>query len=66
MKRRQTLLGAITRLVRARRGATAVEYALIAALIALAALTAIAQVASQTTGLWSDVNGQVSSAVANP
>ena len=40
-------------------GATAVEYGLIVALIALAALAAIGGVADQTVGMWNNVANQV-------
>lgn len=41
------------------KGATAVEYGLIIALIALAALVAITGVANETTGMWNDVASKV-------
>mgnify|MGYP005815842647 CR=1 FL=1 len=41
------------------RGATAVEYGLILALIALAAIVAISGVANQTVDMWDDVANQV-------
>ena len=37
------------------RGATAIEYALIAALIALAAASAIQLFANRATGMWNNV-----------
>jgi len=40
-------------------GATAVEYGLILALIALTAIVAITGVANQTVGMWNDVANQV-------
>ncbi len=40
-------------------GATAVEYGLILALIALTAIVAITGVANQTVGIWDDVANQV-------
>ena len=40
-------------------GATAVEYGLILALIALAAIVAISGVANETVGMWGDVANQV-------
>ena len=45
-----------------RRGATAVEYGLIIALIVLAMLGALKQVASGTSGMWADINAKVQSA----
>lgn len=44
---------------RDRRGATAVEYGLIIALIVLVMLSALKQVASGTTGIWADINTKV-------
>ena len=41
------------------KGATAVEYGLILALIALAAIVAISGVANETVGMWGDVANQV-------
>jgi pilus assembly protein Flp/PilA len=41
------------------KGATAVEYGLILALIALATLVAITGVANETVGMWDDVANQV-------
>ena len=41
------------------QGATAVEYGLIVALVALSALIAITNVAGTTTNMWNDVANQV-------
>lgn len=41
------------------KGATAVEYGLILALVALAAIVAIGGVANETVGMWDDVANQV-------
>lgn len=41
------------------KGATAVEYGLILALIALAAVVAIGGVANETINMWSDVANRV-------
>tara|TARA_R100001244_G_scaffold39766_2_gene35702 strand:+ start:19440 stop:19613 length:174 start_codon:yes stop_codon:yes gene_type:complete len=41
------------------KGATAVEYGLILALIALAAIVAISGVANETVYMWDDVANQV-------
>jgi pilus assembly protein Flp/PilA len=41
------------------KGATAVEYGLILALIALAAIVAISGVANETVDMWDDVANQV-------
>ena len=44
------------------RGASAVEYALIIALIVLAIIGAMTQVANATTNMWNDVSSNVSTA----
>ena len=41
------------------KGATAVEYGLILALLALTAIVAISGVADQTVGMWNNVANQV-------
>lgn len=51
----------ISTLRRDERGASAVEYALILALIVLAMIGALMSVASTTTGMWNSVSTQVSS-----
>jgi len=43
-------------------GATAVEYGLILALVALAALVAIGGVGNQTGNMWNDVSSRVTEA----
>lgn len=52
MIRRSMLLGC-------ERGATAVEYGLILALIVLAILAALNSVATKTTSMWNNVSTQV-------
>ncbi|QGP80204.1 Flp family type IVb pilin [Sphingobium sp. CAP-1] len=47
------------RLVRCERGATAVEYALILAMVVLAMITALTNVANKTTGMWNNVATEV-------
>ena len=49
----------LQRLLRDSRGATAVEYGLIVALIVIAIIGAVKEVANQNTGLWAVVNGSV-------
>jgi pilus assembly protein Flp/PilA len=44
------------RLMRSTRAATAVEYGLIVALIFLAAVSAIGNVANSTSGMWNNVS----------
>lgn len=46
-------------LTRCERGATAVEYALILAMIVLAMITALTSVANKTTGMWNNVADEV-------
>lgn len=47
------------RILRDDRGATAIEYGLIVALIALAVMTAMQGVANENTGLWAIVRNNV-------
>ncbi|MCG7348647.1 Flp family type IVb pilin [Sphingomonas sp. ACRSK] len=51
------------RLLRDRRGATMVEYALIIALIALAALATLTPLSRQVVGMWDHADEEVSDAV---
>ena len=44
------------RLMRSTRAATAIEYGLILALVFLAALTAVGNVANSTGGMWNEVS----------
>ena len=46
-------------LARAERGATAVEYGLICALIVLAAMGAITAFSAKTIGMWNNVSNEV-------
>lgn len=46
-------------LVRCQRGATAVEYGLILALVVLALISALSTFASKTTGMWNNVATEV-------
>ena len=52
---------AFRKLLADQRGATAVEYGLIIALVFLAAVTAIGAVASTATDMWNDVAQNVTS-----
>jgi len=56
MNRRQRF----KRLLRDGRGATAVEYGLIVAMIVLAMIAALRGVANATTGMWHNVSNDVS------
>ena len=47
---------------RDRRGATAIEYGLIASLIVLAMMAAFSRVASSTLGMWTNVSAKVENA----
>jgi len=53
------LCGATSRLFRDRRGATAVEYALIIALIVVAMIGSLQGVAGVTISMWNNVTTQV-------
>ena len=53
---------AIGRLARDRKGATAVEYGLILALVVLAMIGALIGLASATVGMWNDISSKVSQA----
>lgn len=46
-------------LIRCERGATAVEYALIIAMIVIAMIAALNNVANKTTGMWNNVSNEV-------
>ncbi|KQN04758.1 pilus assembly protein [Sphingobium sp. Leaf26] len=47
------------KLSRCERGATAVEYALIIAMVVLAMIAALNNVANKTTGMWNNVATEV-------
>ncbi len=49
-------------LIQDERGTTAVEYGLIAALIVLAMVSALTQLAGTTTNMWNDVTGKIDNA----
>lgn len=49
-------------LLACRRGATAIEYGLIAALIALAMITGLAALGGGTGGMWTDIGTEVANA----
>lgn len=57
------LIGIISKmsLLRCERGATAIEYGLILALIALAILSAVTNVANKTINMWGNVATEVTS-----
>ncbi|QPQ55958.1 Flp family type IVb pilin [Allosphingosinicella flava] len=54
----------IRNLLKNAKGATAIEYGLIAALIAVAAITAMASVGNQLENTFQDVNGALANAAS--
>ena len=53
----------LRRLCRSQRGATAIEYGLIAALIAIASVGAVSLLGGGSNGLWTDISDRVAEAV---
>ena len=53
------MIGLLRRLARAERGATAVEYGLICALIVLGAMGAITTFGTNVIELWDDVSTEI-------
>ena len=51
----------LRQLARNRRGATAVEYGLIVALIVIAMVGMLKEVANTTSGMWNNISDKVSS-----
>lgn len=56
----------IRQFLRGEEAATAVEYAVMLALILIAVIGAIGSVGSQTGGLWGDINQDLDSKAFNP
>ena len=56
MKRR------LPEILRDRRGGTAIEYGLIAALVVITMIAAFQLVASTTVGIWNNINDKVTTA----
>jgi pilus assembly protein Flp/PilA len=54
--------GFIRKLARERKGGTAIEYGLIAALIVITMIAAFTEVANTTVGMWSNVNTRMQNA----
>ena len=52
----------IARVLRERRGATAIEYGLIIALVVIAMFAGLTALADTTTGMWGNVNSKVANA----
>ena len=53
----------MTKFLADRTGATAIEYGLIAALIAIAIIVAVQALGDQTNGLWGSVQSEVTTAI---
>jgi pilus assembly protein Flp/PilA len=53
----------LKRLLRDNRGATAIEYGLIVALIVIAIIVAVQGVANETNGLWAVVTSKVTTSM---
>ena len=58
------LIKFIRRLAKNRRGGTAIEYGLIAALVVITMIAAFMQVADSTIGLWQNTNTKMETARA--
>ncbi len=56
--------GTLKRLLGDKRGGTAIEYGLIAALVVITMMAAFIQVANTTTGMWGNVNNKMTAASA--
>ena len=54
--------GFIRKLARERKGGTAIEYGLIAALVVITMIAAFTEVANTTVGMWSNVNTKMQNA----
>ena len=59
-----TMFTAFKRFIRDDEGATAIEYGLIAALVSVAAITALSAMGDSLDGLFTEVSGQIDSVVA--
>lgn len=55
------MIDVLKAVIRSRKGATAVEYGLICALIVLAAMGAITTFGSKAVGMWNNVSNEVTS-----
>lgn len=56
---------ALRRTLRDRRAGTAIEYGLIAALVVVAMMAALSNLANTTVGMWTKVNTKVTAASGN-
>lgn len=52
----------LRRLLRDRRGGTAIEYGLIAALVVITMISALQLLAGTTTGMWNNISADVNRA----
>ena len=59
------IVGTLKRLLGNKRGGTAIEYGLIAALIVITMVVAFIEVANTTTGMWGNVNNKIEAARAS-
>ncbi|MGY4396192.1 pilus assembly protein Flp/PilA [Sphingomonas sp. UYAg733] len=58
------MITVIKRLARDRKGGTAIEYGLIAALVVITMIAAFVEVANTTTSMWGNVNTKMEQARA--
>jgi len=56
----KSVVRTLVRLARNRRGATAIEYGLIIALVVLALIGGLTALANTTSGMWNNVSDKVS------
>ena len=56
------IVGTLKRLLGNRRGGTAIEYGLIAALVVITMIAAFVEVANTTTGMWGNINNKMAAA----
>jgi pilus assembly protein Flp/PilA len=56
----------IRNIAKCQRGATAVEYGLILAMLVIVMLTALGNVAGSTTGMWNSISNKVANVVSRP
>ncbi len=60
--RQKAMIHVLRQLARSRRGATAVEYGLIVAVIVITMVAALQGLANTTTGMWNNVSDKVQNA----
>jgi pilus assembly protein Flp/PilA len=59
---KKAMIHLLCQLAKSRKGATAVEYGLILAMIVLAMIGALQAVAGSTAGLWDNISAKVAAA----